>query len=58
MFNADIGSAAFGAVCAALRGSGDFCGGIAAKRTGVYAVVVGSQLCGVAALIVLAMTSH
>jgi drug/metabolite transporter (DMT)-like permease len=58
MFNADIGSAALGAVCAALWGAGDFCGGLAAKRTGVYAVVVGSQLCGVAALVVLAIASH
>ncbi len=58
MFSADIGSAAFGAACAALWGAGDFCGGLAAKRTGVYAVVVGSQLCGVAALVVLAVASH
>ena len=58
MFSADIGSAAFGTACAALWGAGDFCGGLAARRTGVYAVVVGSQLCGVAALIVLAITSH
>jgi drug/metabolite transporter (DMT)-like permease len=58
VFGADIGSAAFGAACAALWGAGDFCGGLAAKRTGVYAVVVGSQLCGVVALIVLAFTSQ
>ena len=58
MFSADIGSAAFGAACAALWGAGDFCGGLATKRTGVYAVVVGSQLCGVVALIVLAIVSH
>jgi drug/metabolite transporter (DMT)-like permease len=58
MFNADIGSAAFGAVAAALWGAGDFCGGLAAKRAGVYSIVVVSQLCGVAALIVLAIASH
>jgi drug/metabolite transporter (DMT)-like permease len=58
MFSADIGAAAFGGGCATLWGAGDFCGGLAAKRTGVYAVVVGSQLCGAAALAVRAIASH
>jgi drug/metabolite transporter (DMT)-like permease len=48
-------SAACGVSSAAAWGAGDFFGGLAAKRTGVYAVVIGSQLFGVCALIAAAL---
>jgi drug/metabolite transporter (DMT)-like permease len=48
-------SGAFGLSSAAAWGAGDFFGGLATKRTGVYAVVIGSQLFGVAALIAVAL---
>jgi uncharacterized membrane protein len=46
---------ALGLASAASWGAGDFCGGLAAKRTSVYPVVIGSQLVGVAAFAGLAL---
>jgi uncharacterized membrane protein len=48
-------SAVCGLSSATAWGAGDFFGGLAAKRTGVYAVVIGSQLFGVAALVAVAL---
>jgi drug/metabolite transporter (DMT)-like permease len=53
-----IASVALGIASAASWGAGDFCGGLAAKRAHVNLVVVGSQLAGAAALLVLALVSH
>ena len=46
---------ALGLASATSWGAGDFCGGLAAKRTSVYPVVIGSQLVGIAALASLAL---
>ena len=40
-------SAIYGVASAASWGTGDFCGGLAAKRTDLFRVVIGSQLFGV-----------
>ena len=48
-------SAGCGLVSGVAWGAGDFFGGLATRRTGVYAVVIGSQLFGVAALIAVAV---
>ncbi len=48
-------SGAYGLSSAAAWGAGDFFGGLATKRSGVYAVVIGSQLFGVVALIAAAL---
>ena len=48
-------SAAYGLLSATSWGAGDFLGGLASKRTGVYAVVIGSQLFGVIALVAAAL---
>jgi drug/metabolite transporter (DMT)-like permease len=53
----DTVSAAFGLASALAWGAGDFCGGLATKRTSVDRVVVGSQVIGVGGLIVLALVT-
>jgi len=56
-FNASV-SALAGLASAASWGAGDFCGGVATKRVSGFAVVVGSQLVGAAALLTLAIATH
>jgi drug/metabolite transporter (DMT)-like permease len=51
-------SALFGLASAASWGAGDFCGGLAAKRTTIFRVVIGSQLAGVVMLAVAAIVFH
>lgn len=46
-------SVIFGLLAAALYGAADFCGGLAARRTAVFAVTVISQVAGLAVLLVL-----
>jgi drug/metabolite transporter (DMT)-like permease len=48
-------SAVFGLASAMAWGAGDFCGGLATKRTSVLRVVVGSQTIGVGSMILLAI---
>lgn len=50
-------SALFGLVSAASWGAGDFCGGLASKRTGLYQVVIGSQWVGLVLLAILAIAT-
>jgi len=47
MIPAEALSAIYGVASAASWGTGDFCGGLAAKRTDLFRVVIGSQLFGV-----------
>jgi drug/metabolite transporter (DMT)-like permease len=58
MINAELTSALFGVAAAATWGAGDFCGGLAAKRTGIYAVVIGAHFAGAVAFLLLAVTLH
>jgi drug/metabolite transporter (DMT)-like permease len=48
-------SALLGLASAASWGAGDFCGGLATKRAGVYQVVIGSQWVGLVAVAILAV---
>src|SRR5262249_23617584 len=45
----------FGLASAASWGAGDFCGGLATRRAGGYPVVIGSQLVGATAVLILAL---
>jgi drug/metabolite transporter (DMT)-like permease len=56
MTGSEFAPVAFGLASAACWGAGDFCGGLATKRTHVYSVVIASQLVGVMMLIGLALT--
>jgi drug/metabolite transporter (DMT)-like permease len=52
-----LASGAFGLASALSWGAGDFCGGVATKRVGAYAVVIGSQAAGVTALVGFALAT-
>ena len=52
---AGAGSVVFGLLSAAIWGAGDFCGGLATRRAGAYAVVIGSQSGGTRLLVGLAL---
>jgi len=54
MSNAPLLGIAFGLAAASSWGTGDFCGGLASKRTHVYGVVLLSQLVGLGLLVALA----
>jgi drug/metabolite transporter (DMT)-like permease len=51
----EVAGVIFGLLSAASWGAGDFCGGLATRRTGAYAVVIGSQFVGAALLLGLAL---
>ncbi len=51
----ELSSVAFGLLSAATWGAGDFSGGLASKRLSVYAVVIGSQIVGLAMMLGLAL---
>jgi drug/metabolite transporter (DMT)-like permease len=55
MAGSELASAVLGLASAASWGAGDFCGGLATKRAGVFAVVIGSQLAGGAFLLLMAV---
>lgn len=57
MIGADWMSATYGLAAAASWGAGDFFGGFASKRTGLFSVVIGSQMAGVLMLAVAAVVS-
>jgi drug/metabolite transporter (DMT)-like permease len=52
---ANVLPAIYGVASAVSWGAGDFCGGLGAKRTHVFRVVIGSQLIGVVALAIAAI---
>ena len=58
MMPAEWMSAIYGVASAASWGAGDFCGGLATKRTDVFRVVVGSQMFGVVVLVAAALAFH
>jgi drug/metabolite transporter (DMT)-like permease len=55
MIEPGLASVVFGLASAASWGAGDFCGGLATRRTRVYGVVIASQVVGVVMLIALAL---
>jgi drug/metabolite transporter (DMT)-like permease len=55
MTHSSIASVVFGLASAACWGAGDFCGGLATRRTHVYSVILASQVVGVVMLIGLAL---
>lgn len=57
MFGTTLLSAALGLASAAAWGAGDFCGGLATRRAGLYPVVIGSQLIGLILMAVLALAA-
>ena len=54
MTHSPIASVVFGLASAACWGAGDFCGGLATRRTHVYSVIIASQIVGAVMLISLA----
>ncbi|HEY9085301.1 MAG TPA: DMT family transporter [Candidatus Tyrphobacter sp.] len=48
----------FGLLAAAFYGAADFCGGLAARRTAVFAVTIISQLAGLLALLLILVFTH
>ena len=58
MNSADLAPIVFGLVSAACWGAGDFCGGLATKRTQVYRVIISSQLVSLLLLVILAMATQ
>lgn len=55
MSNTPLAGIAFGLAAASSWGAGDFCGGLAARRTHVFSVVILSQTVGLALLILSAL---
>jgi drug/metabolite transporter (DMT)-like permease len=55
MLTSGLASVVFGLASAACWGAGDFCGGLATRRTHVYSVILASQVVGVTMLIALAL---
>ncbi|HZY44292.1 MAG TPA: DMT family transporter [Anaerolineae bacterium] len=51
----DLAPIVFGLLSAAAWGAGDFCGGLATKRSNVYGVLIGSQAAGCVALVMMAL---
>lgn len=51
----DLAPIVFGLLSAAAWGAGDFCGGLATKRSNVYGVLIGSQAAGCVALVIMAL---
>src|SRR5512143_1627426 len=54
----DFAPIVFGLTSAACWGAGDFCGGLATKRTQVYRVIISSQLISLILLVILAIATH
>ncbi len=48
----------FGLLAAAFYGAADFCGGLAARRTAIFAVTIVSQLAGLVALLLILGLTH
>jgi len=58
MTGLELAPIVFGLTSAACWGAGDFCGGLATKRTQVYRVIISSQLVSLLLLLILALALH
>ena len=58
MTGLELAPIVFGLTSAACWGAGDFCGGLATKRTQVYRVIISSQLISLILLVILAIAGH
>jgi drug/metabolite transporter (DMT)-like permease len=58
MTGLELAPIVFGLTSAACWGAGDFCGGLATKRTQVYRVIISSQLVSLMLLLILALALH
>jgi drug/metabolite transporter (DMT)-like permease len=58
MTGLELAPIVFGLTSAACWGAGDFCGGLATKRTQVYRVIISSQLISLMLLLILALVLH